>query len=143
MRSCATAIWQSRLKEARIPREPGYRTLNGVIRKVIKDRGPFPSEDVAEKLIYLAIREHEKTARTSEAGLQQSISSPSCSTIAATRSAVDGNPMETGRQPIHGVQDTPEGDPPSRSGLFDSKYRAGHSAALTVLKTRSCFSSGR
>ena len=38
--------------------------LNRVIRKAIKTRGSFPSEEAAEKLIYLAIREHEKTART-------------------------------------------------------------------------------
>ena len=35
-----------------------------IIRKAIKTRGSFPSEDAAEKLIYLAIRGHEKTART-------------------------------------------------------------------------------
>lgn len=39
-------------------------SLNRVIRKSIKTRGSFPSEDAAEKLIYLAIRSHEKTART-------------------------------------------------------------------------------
>jgi putative transposase len=38
-------------------------SLNRVIRKAIKTRGSFPSEEAAEKLIYLAIREHEKTAR--------------------------------------------------------------------------------
>ena len=38
--------------------------LNRIIRKAIKTRGSFPSEEAAEKLIYLAIREHEKTART-------------------------------------------------------------------------------
>ena len=30
----------------------------------ITTRGSFPSEDAAEKLIYLAIRGHEKTSRT-------------------------------------------------------------------------------
>jgi putative transposase len=39
-------------------------SLNRVIRKAIKTRGSFPSEQAAEKLIYLAIRSHEKTART-------------------------------------------------------------------------------
>ena len=39
-------------------------SLNRVIRKSIKTRGSFPSEEAAEKLIYLAIRSHEKTART-------------------------------------------------------------------------------
>lgn len=39
-------------------------SLNRVIRKSIKTRGSFPSENAAEKLIYLAIRGHEKTART-------------------------------------------------------------------------------
>ena len=39
-------------------------SLNRVIRKAIKTRGSFPSEQAAEKLIYLAIRGHETTART-------------------------------------------------------------------------------
>ncbi len=39
-------------------------SLNRVIRKSIKTRGSFPSEDAAEKLIHLAIRGHEKTSRT-------------------------------------------------------------------------------
>ena len=39
-------------------------SLNRVIRKAIKTRGSFPSEDAAEKLIYLAIRGNEKTVRT-------------------------------------------------------------------------------
>ena len=39
-------------------------SLNRIIRKAIKTRGSFPSEDAAEKLIHLAIRGHEKTART-------------------------------------------------------------------------------
>lgn len=39
-------------------------SLNRVIRKAIKTRGSFPSEEAAEKLIYLAIRGHEKTSRT-------------------------------------------------------------------------------
>jgi transposase-like protein len=39
-------------------------SLNRVIRKSIKTRGSFPSEEAAEKLIYLAIRGHEKTSRT-------------------------------------------------------------------------------
>jgi putative transposase len=39
-------------------------SLNRVIRKAIKTRGSFPSEDAAEKLIYLAIRGHEKSTRT-------------------------------------------------------------------------------
>ena len=38
-------------------------SLNRVIRKTIKTRGSFPSEEAAEKLIYLAIRGHEKTER--------------------------------------------------------------------------------
>jgi transposase-like protein len=36
----------------------------GEIHKAIKTRGSFPSEQAAEKLIYLAIRGHEKTSRT-------------------------------------------------------------------------------
>ena len=39
-------------------------SLNRVIRKSIKTRGSFPSEDAVEKLIYLTIRGHEKTARS-------------------------------------------------------------------------------
>lgn len=39
-------------------------SLNRVIRKSIKTRGSFPSEDAAEKLIYLAFRGQEKTARS-------------------------------------------------------------------------------
>ena len=39
-------------------------SLNRIIRKAIKAWGSFPSEDAAEKLIPLAIRGHEKTART-------------------------------------------------------------------------------
>uniref|UniRef100_UPI00262F3C77 transposase n=1 Tax=uncultured Jannaschia sp. TaxID=293347 RepID=UPI00262F3C77 len=39
-------------------------SLNRVIRKAIKTRGSFPSEQSAEKLIYLAIRAHENTSRT-------------------------------------------------------------------------------
>ena len=39
-------------------------SLNRIIRKAIKTRGSFPSEEAAEKLIYLAIRGHEKTSRT-------------------------------------------------------------------------------
>jgi transposase-like protein len=39
-------------------------SLNRVIRKAIKTRGSFPSEQAAEKLIYLAIRAHENTSRT-------------------------------------------------------------------------------
>ena len=39
-------------------------SLNRVIRKAIKTRGSFPSEQAAETLIYLAIRSHENTSRT-------------------------------------------------------------------------------
>ena len=38
--------------------------FNGSLRKATKTRGSFPSEDAAEKPIYLAINGHEKTART-------------------------------------------------------------------------------
>jgi transposase-like protein len=47
-----------------IPVTNAVESLNRVIRKAIKTRGSFPSEQAAEKLIYLAIRGHEKTART-------------------------------------------------------------------------------
>ena len=39
-------------------------SLNRVIRKAIRTRGSFPSEQAAEKLIYLAIRSHENTSRS-------------------------------------------------------------------------------
>ena len=38
-------------------------SLNRVIRKSIKTRGPFPTEEAATKLIYLAIRNFEKGGR--------------------------------------------------------------------------------
>jgi transposase-like protein len=38
-------------------------SLNRVIRKSIKTRGSFPTEDAALKLIYLAIRKFEKGGR--------------------------------------------------------------------------------
>ena len=38
-------------------------SLNRVIRKSITTRGPFPTEDAATKLIYLAIRNLEKGGR--------------------------------------------------------------------------------
>ena len=38
-------------------------SLNRVIRKSIKTRGSFPTEDAATKLIYLAIRNFEKGGR--------------------------------------------------------------------------------
>jgi len=39
-------------------------SLNRVIRKSIKTRGSFPTEEAATKLIYLAIRNFEKSGRT-------------------------------------------------------------------------------
>ncbi len=47
-----------------IPDTNAVESLNRVIRKSIKTRGSFPSEEAAENLIYLAIHGHEKTART-------------------------------------------------------------------------------
>ena len=38
-------------------------SLNRVIRKSIKTRGSFPTEEAATKLIYLAIRNFEKGRR--------------------------------------------------------------------------------
>ncbi len=38
-------------------------SLNRVIRKSIKTRGSFPTDDAATKLIYLAIRKFEKDGR--------------------------------------------------------------------------------
>ena len=39
-------------------------SLNRVIRKTTKTRGSFPTDDAAIKLIYLAIRNFEKTGRS-------------------------------------------------------------------------------
>ena len=39
-------------------------SLNRVIRKAIKTRGSFPTDEAATKLIYLAIRSFEKDGRT-------------------------------------------------------------------------------
>ena len=39
-------------------------SLNRVIRKSIKTRGSFPTDEAATKLIYLAIRKFEKSGRT-------------------------------------------------------------------------------
>ena len=39
------------------------QSLNRVIRKSIKTRGSFPTEEAATKLIYLAIRNFEKGGR--------------------------------------------------------------------------------
>jgi transposase-like protein len=38
-------------------------SLNRVIRKTTKTRGSFPTDEAATKLIYLAIRNFEKTGR--------------------------------------------------------------------------------
>jgi len=51
-------------------------SLNRVIRKSIKTRGSFPTEEAATKLIYLAIRNFEKGGSSSS--IQRMISpSPS------------------------------------------------------------------
>jgi putative transposase len=60
-------------------------SLNRVIRKAIKTRGSFPSEQAAEKLIYLAIRGHEKTSRTVRGWLTAVNQSPLCSRSASPR----------------------------------------------------------
>jgi len=39
------------------------KSLNRVIRKSIKTRSAFPTDDAATKLIYLAIRNFEKDGR--------------------------------------------------------------------------------
>lgn len=46
-----------------IPVTNAVESLNRVIRNAIETRGSFPSEEAIEKLIYLAIRGHEKTSR--------------------------------------------------------------------------------
>jgi transposase-like protein len=38
-------------------------SLNRVIRKITKERGSFPTDDAATKLIYLAIHGFEKAGR--------------------------------------------------------------------------------
>jgi len=39
-------------------------SLNRIIRKSIKTRGSFPTDEAATELIYLAIRKFEKSGRT-------------------------------------------------------------------------------
>ncbi|MFV1878070.1 MAG: transposase [Nioella sp.] len=46
-----------------IPVTNAIESLNRVIRKSIKTRGSFPTEEAATKLIYLAIRNFEKGGR--------------------------------------------------------------------------------
>jgi len=47
-----------------------------VIRKSIKTRGSFPTDDAATRLIYLAVRSFRKMAATSGNGLPPATSSP-------------------------------------------------------------------
>ncbi len=49
--------------EILIPVTNAIESLNRVIRKSIKTRGSFPTEEAATKLIYLAIRNFEKGGR--------------------------------------------------------------------------------
>jgi len=49
--------------EILIPVTNAIESLNRVIRKSIKTRGSFPTEQAATKLIYLAIRNFEKGGR--------------------------------------------------------------------------------
>jgi len=51
-------------------------SLNRVIRKSIKTRGSFPTDDAATRLIYLAVRSFRKMAATSGNGLPPATSSP-------------------------------------------------------------------
>jgi len=44
-------------------------SLNSVIRKVIKKRRPFPTDDSAKKVIYLAIEAASKKWRRSLSGI--------------------------------------------------------------------------
>jgi putative transposase len=60
----ATSPWWGIGTGHLIPVTNAVESLNRVIRKAIKTRGSFPSEQAAEKLIYLAIRGHEKSSRT-------------------------------------------------------------------------------
>ncbi len=46
-----------------IPVTNAIESLNRVIRKSIKTRGSFPTDEAATKLIYLAIRSFEKDGR--------------------------------------------------------------------------------
>lgn len=59
-----------------IPVTNAIESLNRIIRKSIKTRGSFPTDDAATKLIYLAIRNFEKMAATSANGLRPATSSP-------------------------------------------------------------------
>jgi hypothetical protein len=78
-------------------------SLNRVIRKSIKTRGSFPTNEAATKLIYLAICSFETTAETFGNGLPPAISSPKCSANASTRECLKPH----GPERIHKVQDTP------------------------------------
>jgi transposase-like protein len=50
--------------------------LNRVLRKTLKTKGSFPTEEAATKLIFLAIRNFEKGGRASGNGLRPAISWP-------------------------------------------------------------------
>ncbi len=63
-------------------------SLNRVIRKSIKTRGSFPTDQAATKLIHLAIRTSRKAAGMFGNGLPPATSSLSCSTSASMRDRI-------------------------------------------------------
>jgi transposase-like protein len=67
-------------------------SLHLQLRKIVKNRGHFPSDEAAIKLLYLALTKIEQKWRSGPAAGWKSPwrSSPSCSKIASRRSAADG-----------------------------------------------------
>ncbi|SFH53887.1 Transposase, Mutator family [Palleronia marisminoris] len=63
-------------------------SLNRVIRKSIKTRGSFPTEEAATMLIYLASAASKKAAGTFGNGLPPAINWLSCSRIASPRDRI-------------------------------------------------------
>ena len=51
-------------QELKPPANPArFKSLNRVLRKTLKTKGSFPTEEAATKLIFLAIRNFEKGGR--------------------------------------------------------------------------------
>ncbi|PUB09954.1 mutator family transposase [Yoonia sediminilitoris] len=79
--------------------------LNRVIRKSIKTRGSFPTDEAATKLIYLAIRNFEKDGRNVREWFAARNQFAICSASASTLEYL----ILHGPGLIHKVQDTPAG----------------------------------
>ena len=59
-------------------------SLNRALRKALKTKGSFPTEEAATKLIFLAIRNFEKGGQMSGNGLRPAICWPYSSVGAST-----------------------------------------------------------